>query len=138
MKYALLYHLNAYTYADPNWFPDMDPELRAMFQNVTKGSLSGRAGEKAKEDWKVNGEYVDPPDKGVVGIPFLDDYVEKAGIGPSGQGVRKGRWSQDRPGGGRDRCLRPRRDLDRGHRVTAAGHRRAPVGRRRSIASRAP
>ena len=31
MKYAGLYHLNAYTYADPTWFPDMDPELRAMF-----------------------------------------------------------------------------------------------------------
>ncbi len=80
MKYALLYHLNAYTYADPNWFPDMDPELRAMFARVTKGALSGKAGEPAKEDWKVNGEYVDTPDKGVVGIPFLDDYVEKAGI----------------------------------------------------------
>ena len=25
MKYAGLYHLNAYTYADPTWFPDMDP-----------------------------------------------------------------------------------------------------------------
>jgi hypothetical protein len=38
MKYAGLYHLNAYTYADPTWFPDMDPKLRAMFQQVTKGS----------------------------------------------------------------------------------------------------
>jgi arylsulfatase len=38
MKYAGLYHLNAYTYGDPNWFPDMDPELRAMFQKVTKAS----------------------------------------------------------------------------------------------------
>ena len=25
MQYAGLYHLNAYTYADPTWFPDMDP-----------------------------------------------------------------------------------------------------------------
>ena len=25
MRYAGLYHLNAYTYADPTWFPDMDP-----------------------------------------------------------------------------------------------------------------
>src|SRR6201997_1308666 len=64
MKYALLYHLNAYTYGDPNWFPDMDPELRAMFNRVTKGALSGKAGEAPKEDWKVNGEYVDTPDKG--------------------------------------------------------------------------
>jgi arylsulfatase len=80
MKYAFLYHLNAYTYPDPNWFPAMDPELRKMFEEVTKGSLSGRAGEPAKEDFKVNGEYVNTPDQGVVGIPFLDAYVEKAGI----------------------------------------------------------
>ena len=58
----LLYHLNAYTYADPTWFPDMDPELRAMFARVTKGALSGNAGEAAKEDCKVNGEYVDTPE----------------------------------------------------------------------------
>jgi hypothetical protein len=45
MKYAFLYHLNAYTYGDPDWFPDMDPELRAMFNRVTKGALSGKAGE---------------------------------------------------------------------------------------------
>jgi len=91
MKYVGLYHLNAYTYADPTWFPDMDPELRKMFQKVTKGSLSGKAGEKAKEDFKINGQYVDKPDEnitlhdvnypdGVVGIPFFDGYVEKAAI----------------------------------------------------------
>jgi arylsulfatase A-like enzyme len=80
MKYCLLYHLNAYTYGDPKWFPDMDPKLREMFNKVTKGSLSGKAGEPAHEDWKVNGEYVDTPDKGVVGIPFLDAYIEKAAI----------------------------------------------------------
>ena len=44
MKYAGLYHLNAYTYADPTWFPDMPADLRAMFQKVTKGALSGKAG----------------------------------------------------------------------------------------------
>ena len=80
MKYAFLYHLNAYTYGDPEWFPDMDPELRKMFQEVTKGALSGLAGEKPTQDWTVNGEYVDTPDKGVVGIPFLDAYVEKAAL----------------------------------------------------------
>jgi arylsulfatase len=80
MKYAGLYHLNAYTYADPTWFPDMDPELRAMFVKVTKGSMSGNAGEPAKEDFKINGQYVNTPDKGVVGIPFFDDYVEKASL----------------------------------------------------------
>jgi arylsulfatase A-like enzyme len=80
MKYTFLYHLNAYTYPDPNWFPGMDPQLRETFAKVTRGSLSGKAGEPPKEDWKVNGEYVDTPEQGVVGIPFLDAYVEKAGI----------------------------------------------------------
>jgi arylsulfatase A-like enzyme len=80
MEHVFLYHLNAYTYGDPNWFPDMDPKLRAMFDKVTKGSLSGKVGEKAKQDWKVNGEYVDTPEKGVVGIPFLDKYVEQSGL----------------------------------------------------------
>jgi arylsulfatase A-like enzyme len=80
MQYAFLYHLNAYTYGDPKWFPDMDPKLRDMFNRVTKGALSGNAGEPAKEVFKVNGEYVDTPDKGVVGIPFLDSYVEKAAL----------------------------------------------------------
>ena len=72
MKYAGLYHLNAYTYADPTWFPDMDPELRAMFQRVTKGALSGNAGQPAREEFKINGQYVDTPlidgREGVVGI----------------------------------------------------------------------
>lgn len=58
----------------------MDPKLREMFAKVTKGALSGNAGETAREDWKVNGEYVDTPDKGVVGIPFLDKYVEQSAL----------------------------------------------------------
>ena len=84
MKYAGLYHLNAYTYADPTWFPDMDPELRAMFAKVTKGSMSGDAGQPAREVFKINGQYVNTPvidgKEGVVGIPFYDEYVEKASI----------------------------------------------------------
>jgi len=80
MKYAFLYHLNAYTYGDPKWFPNMSPELRAMFNKITKGALSGNEGEPAKQDWKVNGEYVNTPEKGVVGIPYLDEYVEKAAM----------------------------------------------------------
>ena len=80
MKYAGLYHLNAYTYADPTWFPDMSPDLRAMFQKVTKGALSGDAGQAAREEFKINGQYVNTPAQGVVGIPFFDDYVEKASI----------------------------------------------------------
>ena len=80
MQYVGLYHLNAYTYADPTWFPDMDPKLRAMFAQVTKGALSGKAGEKPKEEFKVNGQYVNTPEQGVVGIPFFDAYVEKAAL----------------------------------------------------------
>ncbi len=78
MEHCFLYHLNAYTYGDPKWFPEMDPRLRAMFDKVTRGSLSGNAGEKVKEDFKVNGEYVNTPEKGIVGIPFLDQYVEES------------------------------------------------------------
>ena len=52
-----------------------------MFQRVTKGSLSGNAGQPAQEDFKINGQYVDTPRrKGVVGIPFFDGYVEKAAL----------------------------------------------------------
>ncbi|MBB3021526.1 arylsulfatase [Microvirga lupini] len=80
MKYCGLYHLNAYTYADPNWFPDMPADLRAMFQRVTKGALSGNAGQTPREEFKINGEYVNTPDKGIVGIPFFDEYIEKASL----------------------------------------------------------
>jgi len=91
MKYVGLYHLNAYTYGDPTWFPAMPAELRDMFNKVTKGSMSGKAGEPAREDFKINGQYIDQPGKevtmngviypdGVVGIPFFDGYVEKAAI----------------------------------------------------------
>jgi arylsulfatase A-like enzyme len=62
----------------------MDPELRAMFQRVTKGALSGNTGQPAKEDFKINGQYVNTPvingQEGVVGIPFFDEYVEKASL----------------------------------------------------------
>ncbi|QDV18937.1 Arylsulfatase precursor [Gimesia panareensis] len=80
MEHCFLYHLNAYTYGDPNRFPDMDFKLRLMFNIVTKGSLSGKAGETPKQDWRVNGSYVDTPEKGFVGIPFLDQYVEQSGL----------------------------------------------------------
>jgi len=87
MRYCGLYHLNAYTYADPTWFPDMSAELREVFRKATTGALSGKAGGKAKEDFKVNGQYVDTPNaktkeypNGVIGIPFYDAYVEKAAL----------------------------------------------------------
>ncbi|HEY2473713.1 MAG TPA: arylsulfatase [Candidatus Cybelea sp.] len=80
MEYCGLYHLNAYTYWDPTWFPDMDPQMRAMFAKVTKGMLSGKAGAPVKEMFKVNGQYVNTPDKGVVGIPFVDQYIGDASV----------------------------------------------------------
>ncbi len=80
MRYCGLYHLNAYTYADPTWFPDMPEKLRAMFQKVTKGMLSGNAGGKVTDEFKLNGQYVNTPEKGVVGIPFVDSYIEQAAL----------------------------------------------------------
>ena len=58
----------------------MPDELRAMFNKVTKGALSATAGGPVKEEFKVNGQYVNTPEKGVVGIPFFDEYVEKASV----------------------------------------------------------
>lgn len=84
MKAVGLYHLNAYTYGDPLWFPAMEPSIRAMFVNVTKGILEGRSGVAPTEMFKVNGEYVNTPvidgKAGIVGIPFLDTYVEAAAL----------------------------------------------------------
>ncbi len=99
MKAVGLYHLNAYTYGDPTWNRDMDPTQRAMFKKVTKGLMEGKAGEKPTQVCEINGQYVNSPDKavksvvspenplgtgdypnGVVGIPFLDDYIVKAGM----------------------------------------------------------
>jgi arylsulfatase A-like enzyme len=91
MRAVGLYHLNAYTYADPAWFPDMDPELRAMYAKVTKGLLEGTAGSPAREICKINGEYVNTPDKGVVGIPFLDEYIEKAALDYLDKSARSGK-----------------------------------------------
>ena len=46
--------------------------------------MSGRAGEKPVEEFKINGQYVDTPvidgKPGVVGIPYFDGYVEKAAL----------------------------------------------------------
>ncbi|QIE55155.1 arylsulfatase [Pikeienuella piscinae] len=75
MKHAFLYHLNAYTYADPDWHRNMSDDLRKMFVKVTTGSLSGNAGEKATEDYKVLGD-ADTPDQGKVGIKYLDAHVQ--------------------------------------------------------------
>jgi arylsulfatase len=68
MKNVTLYHLNAYTYGDPKWNPDLDPAIIRMYQQVTKGVLEGKAGEPAREVRKLDGE----------GIPFADQYTEEA------------------------------------------------------------
>ena len=51
-----------------------------MFQRENEGAMSGNAGEAPREDFKINGQYVNTPAQGVVGIPFFDDYVEKASL----------------------------------------------------------
>jgi arylsulfatase len=42
--------------------------------------LEGNAGQPAREVFKINGQYVNTPAQGVVGIPFFDEYVEKASL----------------------------------------------------------
>ena len=94
MRYVGLYHLNAYTYADPKWFPTMPAELRAMYQKVTKGMLSGTPG-KTVEEFKLNGEYVNTPvidgKPGVVGIPYVDQYIETAATEYLDQAAKAGK-----------------------------------------------
>ena len=83
MKHVGLYHLNAYTYADPTWTRTWTPSC-GQCSRPSQGMVSGKAGEPAKEDFKINGQYVDTPvidgKEGVVGIPFFDGYVEKAAL----------------------------------------------------------
>ena len=53
MKYCGLYHLNAYTYADPTWFPDMDPEAARDVREGDQGRAvrqGRRAGERGLQD----------------------------------------------------------------------------------------
>ena len=55
-----------------------------MFQKVTKGALSGKAGETAEgglqDQRPVRQHAGDRRQGGVVGIPFFDSYVEKAAL----------------------------------------------------------
>jgi arylsulfatase len=99
MKAVGLYHLNAYTYGDPTWNPDMDDATRAMFKKATKGLMEGKKGEKPRQVCEINGQYVNSPNKavknvvskeqpngtgdypnGVVGIPYLDEHITQAGL----------------------------------------------------------
>lgn len=90
MKYVGLYHLNAYTYSDPKWFPDMDQQTRDLFVKVTRGMLSGKAGETPHEDFKLNGQYQNEPQNHIVGIPFVDRYIEKAALDDIDEAAQRG------------------------------------------------
>jgi len=67
MKNTTLYHLNSYTYADPEWNADMSDEMRAFYVKVTQGALEGEAGGKRREIRKLLGKD----------IPGLDGITEK-------------------------------------------------------------
>jgi arylsulfatase A-like enzyme len=62
---------------------------------VTTGLLSGVAGGKAVEQFKLNGEYVDTPvidgKPGVVGIPYVDQYIEKGSLELLEKGAKAGK-----------------------------------------------
>jgi arylsulfatase len=72
--------LNAYTYGDPKWFPDMPATLREYLHKVTKGSMSGNAGETTP----LSGVFTYSPftlkSSCAVLIQTRDSHVEKAGM----------------------------------------------------------
>jgi len=81
MKYAAFITLNCLSYCRPHLVPGYGSRTgsHALFQKVTKGSLSGKGREEAKEDFKINGQYVVYTlSKALCRIPFFDGYVEKA------------------------------------------------------------
>ena len=47
MRNVTLYHLNAYTYADPKWNPEMSPEIRAKWAEEYEGGLRRRGRARA-------------------------------------------------------------------------------------------
>ena len=62
MKNVLLYHLNAYTYADPAWNPDW-PE--GVPKADPLGELEGNAGQKYTETRKITGDQIATLDQGI-------------------------------------------------------------------------
>ena len=70
MRNVTLYHLNAYTYADPKWNPEMSPETRAKWAKGIKGALDGEAGKGYREVRKLDGEA----------IPFIDQKTEEESL----------------------------------------------------------
>ena len=75
MDNVTLYHLNAYTYADPTWHPDMSKEQRAHYQKVTRGALTGKAGGKSKEANKILGK--DIPGLDIINTNFALKYMRE-------------------------------------------------------------
>ncbi len=72
MKYRGLYHLNATLTPIRRGFQTWSRFVRACSRGVTKGAMSGNAGQqRAREEFKINGQYVDTPvingKEGVVG-----------------------------------------------------------------------
>ena len=70
MRNVTLYHLNAYTYADPKWNPEMAPETRAKWARGVKGALDGEAGRGYREVRKLDGDA----------IPFIDQKTEEESL----------------------------------------------------------
>ena len=70
MKNVTLYHLNAYTYADPAWNPEMSPDVRKKWAEGMKGALDGEAGKGYREVKKLDGEA----------IPFIDAKTEEESL----------------------------------------------------------
>jgi hypothetical protein len=71
--------------------PSFARQLREMFIKVTKGALSGTTGGPTIEEFKINGQYVNTPDQKLVGIPFLDEYIENASVDYLDKAARAGK-----------------------------------------------
>lgn len=78
------------------------------------GGVPFPSGEQAHGDWKVNGSYADTPKKGVVGIPFLEKFVEQSSLKfledaakheqPLGFGIEHAASNGMEPAAGRRTC----------------------------------
>ncbi len=71
MKNVYLYHLNAYTYADPKWNPDWPaavPKVNPL------GEIQGKAGEKYQEVRKIGGDDIPLLDQGIE--TSSEDYIK--------------------------------------------------------------
>ena len=77
MKYAFLYHLNAYTYGDPKWFPDMDPELRAMFIKSQRVRSQATRVRHRRRTSKSMENTLTPPRRGSSAFPSLTAMSRK-------------------------------------------------------------